>query len=298
MEIRELKYFLAVAREQSISKAASFLYMTQPSLSRQMQNLEKEIGKQLFVRSSTKITLTDAGMLLRKRAEELLELYDKTTAEITAPQGTVSGEVHIGGGESYAIETISKTAKQVQQVHPNIRFNIYSGDSVAVSERLDKGLLDFGVLVEPADLTKYNYIRLPQRDTWGVLMRSDCDLAQKEYLTPEDLYDLPLIGSRHMTEKTAVSDWFQRDVSQLNFVVTYNLMYNASLFAKEGVGYVIGLDRIINTAADSQLTFRPFKPKVESSLAVAWKRYQVFSKPAEIFLEYLKHTIEDNSLPQ
>lgn len=294
MELRELKYFLAIAREQSISKAAEFLFITQPSLSRQMQNLEKEIGKQLFVRSNKKITLTETGELLRKRAEEMLDLYEKTANEISAPQEKISGEVFIGGGESYAVETVAKAAKHLQNNYPNIRFNFFSGDTAGVMEKLDKGLIDFGILVEPADLSKYDYFRLPQKDTWGVLMRKDSPLAQKEFITPKDLYDVPIIRSRHLTVKNAVSDWFQKDVEELRIVATFNLIYNASLLVKEGMGYAIGLDKLINTDGDSTLTFRPLKPKLQSTLAFAWKRYQIFSKPAELFLQQLKQEVGAN----
>lgn len=297
MELRELKYFLAIAREQSISKAAEFLYITQPSLSRQMQNLEKEIGKQLFVRGNKKITLTETGILLRKRAEEMLYLYEKTTAEISAPQSQISGEIFIGGGESYAVETVARVAKEIRDEHPSIRFNFFSGDTGSVMERLDKGLIDFGILVEPADLSKYDYFRLPQKDAWGVLMRKDSPLAVKEFITPEDLYDLPIIRSRHLTGGNEVSDWFKKDIGKLHIAATFNLIYNASLLVKEGMGYAVGLDKIINTSGDSELTFRPLKPKLETTLAFAWKRYQIFSKPAEIFLKRLQRASPTMSSP-
>ena len=187
MEFRELKYFLAVAREESISKAAETLFVTQPNLSRQMQNLESEIGQQLFVRGNRKITLTEAGRLLRKRAEEIVELYNKTEAELSAPQTDISGDVYIGGGESYAMQLIAKAAQNVRDKYPKVKFHLFSGDSATISERLDKGLIDFGVFIEPFDLSKYEHLRLPLFDTWGVIMRKDSPLAQKERITPEDL---------------------------------------------------------------------------------------------------------------
>lgn len=294
MEIRELKYFLAIAREQSISKAADFLYITQPSLSRQMQNLEREIGKKLFIRGNKKITLTETGMLLRKRAEELLDLYEKTECEISATHDTVSGEVFIGCGESYAIETVAKIAKDMHDKHSGIRFNFFSGDTSDVMEKLDKGLIDFGILVEPADLSKYEYIRLHQKDTWGVLMRKDSPLAQLDYIKPEDLYDVPLIRSKHTMTKNGIYDWFKRNPNELNIVTTYNLIYNASILVKEGMGYAVSLDKLINTTGDSELTFRPLKPPLETSLAFCWKRYQVFSAAAESFLERMKKEINTN----
>lgn len=288
MEIRELKYFLAIANEQSISKAASALYITQPSLSRQMQNLEKETGQQLFIRGSKKITLTETGALLKKRAEEILALYDKTIAEITAGSDTVSGQIHIGSGESYAFDEIAAIAGGVQRTYPSITFHFFSGDTQDVTERLNKGLIDFGILVEPADVFGYEYIRLRQQDTWGVLMRKDSPLASKPYVTPEDLKDKPLIRSKHAIFSKELSDWFISDDNPLNIVATYNLLYNASILVKEGIGYAIGLDKIINTSGDSELCFRPLNPPVHSSLVIAWKRNQIFSKAAQVFLSELK----------
>jgi len=291
MEIRELKYFLAIARAQSISKAAEILFITQPSLSRQMQNLEKEIGKQLFIRGNKKITLTETGILLRKRAEEILALYEKTQTEILTPSESISGDIFIGGGESYAIETIAKIAKKLQTDNPNVTFHLFSGDANDVTEKLDKGLIDFGILVEPADITKYDYLRLPLKDTWGVLMRKDSPLAEKEFITPDDLHNVPIIRSEQTMKRNALFDWFQKDADSMNVVATYNLLYNASVFVKQGLGYAFGLDRIINTTNDSELTFRPLNPMIETSLVIVWKKYQIFSKPAEKFLELLKENL-------
>lgn len=291
MELRELKYFLAIAREQSISKAAEFLFMTQPSLSRQMQNLEKEIGKKLFVRGNKKITLTETGLLLRKRAEEMLALYEKTQSEILAPPESISGDIYIGGGESHAIQTVAKAAKNLLAENPDIIFHFFSGDTSDVTEKLDKGLIDFGILVEPADLSKYDYLRLPLKDAWGVLMRKDSPLAEKEFITPEDLHNAPVIRSKQTMKKNELFDWFRKDAESMNVVATYNLIYNASVLVKEGLGYAVGLDRLINTTGDSELCFRPLKPKIETSLAVVWKKYQVFSKAAEKFLDILKEDV-------
>ncbi|MCH5148433.1 MAG: LysR family transcriptional regulator [Clostridiales bacterium] len=287
MELRELRYFLAVAKEESISKASEALYVTQPNLSRQMQKLEKQLGQQLFIRGSRKITLTEAGRLLKKRAEELIELYDKTEAELTSPIEDISGDVYIGGGESYVLQIIAKTAHAIQADYPNVKFHLFSGDMDAVSEKLDKGLIDFGIFIEPSDLSKYEYMRLPLVDTWGVLMKKDSPLAAKEYVTPEDLWDLPIIRSRHSQGKSIITDWFNR----LNVVATYNLLYNASLLVEQGVGYAVGLDNIINTSGNSNLCFKPFYPKLISHLDIAWKKNQVFSKPAEIFLKTLQQYI-------
>lgn len=291
MELRELKYFLAVAREQSISKAAEALFVTQPNLSRQMQNLEKEIGQQLFIRGTRKITLTEAGHLLCKRAEEIMELYNKTESELNAPVTDISGVVHIGGGESYVMGLIAKAAHNVQRDYPNVKLSLFSGDSGTVSERLDKGLIDFGIFIEPFDLSKYDYLRLPLTDSWGVLMRKESPLAQKEYITPEDLWDKPIILSRQAHGKNMVTEWFKKDPTELNIVATGNLLYNMSLLVEEGLGYAVCLDKIIRTDGGGNLCFRPLYPALISHLDIAWKKYQVFSKCAEIFLKRLQEII-------
>ncbi len=288
MELRELKYFLAVAREESILKAAEALYVSQPNLSRQMKRLEEELGRQLFLRGSRKITLTEAGELLKKRAEEILDLYQKTETELSSPVTEIRGDVYIGGGESYALQIVAKAAFAVREKYPAVKFHLFSGDMAAVMEKLDKGLIDFGIFIEPADLAKYEYLRLPLVDTWGVLMRKDSPLAEKEFVTPEDLWDAPLIRSRHSLDKSIVTDWFQRRSDELNIVATYDLLYNASLLVAEGVGYAVGLEHIINTSGNSELCFRPLSPKLVSHLDIAWKKYQVFPKSAEAFLNELK----------
>lgn len=292
MELRELRYFLAIAREQSISKAAESLFTSQPSLSRQMQNLEKEIGQKLFIRGNKKITLTETGILLRKRAEEMLALYEKTQSEILNPPESISGDIYIGGGESHSIQIIAKVAKDLLKENPDITFHFFSGDAEGVTEKLDKGLIDFGILVEPADLSKYEYLRLPQKDIWGVLMRKDSPLASKEFITPEDLRNVPIIRSKQTMKKNELYDWLKSESGSINTVATYNLIYNASVLVKEGLGYAFGLDKLINTTGDSDLCFRPLKPKIESSLAVVFKRYQVFSKAAQKFLDMLKEEVE------
>ena len=291
MELRELKYFLAVVREQSISKAADALFVTQPNLSRQMQNLEKEIGQQLFIRGTRKITLTEAGQLLRKRAEEIIELYNKTENELNAPITDISGDIHIGGGESYVMGLIAKAARSVQNEYPNVKYHLFSGDSGTISERLDKGLIDFGIFIEPFDVSKYDYMRLPLYDTWGVLMRKDSPLAKKESISPEDLWDKPLILSRQAQGKNMISEWFRKDTAELNVVATGNLLYNMSLLVEEGVGYALCLDKIIRTDGNSNLCFRPLYPNLISHLDIAWKKYQVFPKCAEIFMKRLQENL-------
>ncbi len=258
------------------------------NLSRQMKHLEEELGRQLFIRGSRKITLIEAGELLKKRAEEILELQKKTESELSSPVTEIRGDVYIGGGESYVLNIVAKAAHAVREKYPAVKFHLFSGDMATIMEKLDKGLIDFGIFIEPADLTKYNYLRLPLVDTWGVLMRKDSSLAQKEYVTPEDLRDAPLIRSRHSMDKSVITDWFQRKPDELNIVATYDLLYNASLLVAEGMGYAVGLKHIINTSGKSELCFRPLFPKLVSHLDIAWKKYQVFPRCAEVFLKELQ----------
>lgn len=295
MDIRVLQYFLAVAREESITKAAETLHMTQPPLSRQLKDLEDEVGKQLLIRGSKKVTLTEDGMLLRKRAEEMIALMEKTKSELSSSDENISGEIYMGSGETEAVSTIAKVAKNLQKEYPLIRYHIYSGDAEHIVERLDKGLIDFGLFVEPFDITKYDFIRLPVKDTWGVLMRKDSPLAEKESICAEDLWDKPLIISHQTAISNEMIAWLKRDISQLNIVATYDLLYNASRFVKMGFGYAIALDKLINTSGDSNLCFIPLYPTQEAGLCIVWKKYQVFSRAAEQFLRRIQteFAIED-----
>lgn len=288
MDIRVLQYFLAVAREESITRAAETLHMTQPPLSRQLKDLEDEVGKQLLIRGSKKVTLTEDGMLLRKRAEQMIDLMEKTKAELSASDENIGGDIYMGSGETEAVSTIAKVAKDLQQEHPFIRYHIYSGDAEHIIERLDKGLIDFGLLVEPVDIAKYDYIRLPVKDTWGVLMQKDSPLAEKESICAEDLWDKPLIISHQTSISAEMIAWLKRDISKLNIVATYDLLYNASRFVKMGFGYVLALDKLVNTSGDSNLCFRPLYPASEAGLCIVWKKYQVFSRAAEQFLKRIQ----------
>ncbi len=291
MEIRELNYFIAVAECGSISKAAQKLFITQPNLSRQLQKLEEELGQKLLIRGNKNTELSDAGKLLYKRAKEITELASKTRDEISSDNGELAGTVSIGGGESYAVELIARAAKDMKDDHPRVKFDFFSGDTDAVTEKLDKGLIDFGILIEPSDLTKYNSLRLPLKDTWGILARDDSPVANKSFVTPKDLQDLPLIFSVHSFKKNAITEWFDKTPEKLNVVATYNLLYNASLMVKQGIGYAVGLDKIVGTSSESGLKFIPFEPRLETHLDVAWKKSAVLSRTSETFLKYLKNTL-------
>ena len=263
MELRVLQYFLAVAREQSISGAAQALHLSQPTLSTQLKGMENELGKQLLIRGtpgSRKVTLTEEGMILRKRAEEILALVERTEHEIMLAEQTIAGDVYIGAGETDGIRLLTQVAQAVQDQYPDIHFHISSGDGKDVLEDLDKGLIDFGLLLQPVDITKYEMLVLPVRETWGTLMRRDSPLAQKTSVTPEDLLTLPLIISRQSFSSSLLSSWLKRDLSTLNVVATYSLLYNGSLMVEEGMGYALCLNNIINTSGESRLCFRPFSP--------------------------------------
>lgn len=291
MDIRVLQYFLAVAREESITKAAETLHMTQPPLSRQLKDLEHELGKQLLIRGSKKVTLTEDGILLRKRAEELVDLMEKTKSELSSSNESITGEVYIGSAETDAISFFAQAAGTLQKEYPFIHYHIYSGDAERVLERLDKGLLDFGLLVGAADVEKYNYIQLPIADTWGVLMRKDSPLSEKKSICCEDLWDKPLILSHQASANSEMRSWLKKGEKRLNIVLTYDLIYNASHFVKKGLGYAIALDKIINTTGDSELCFRPLSPVMEAELCIVWKKYQVFSRASNAFLKTLQNEL-------
>lgn len=269
--------------------ASRTLHVTQPTLSRQLQDLEDELGRQLFIRGSHSLTLTAEGMLLRKRAEEILEMVHKTESEFSSMGETIAGDIYIGGGETEAMRQIARLTREIRRDYPEVRFHIFSGNAEDVTERLDKGILDFGLLIQPVDILKYDSINLPDKVTWGVVMRKDSPLAKKQVVTQQDLLDLPLICSRQVVQrlgqKNEYSDWFAETGERLNIVATYNLIYNAALMVDEGVGYAIALDRLVNTTSHSRLCFRPLKPGVKSGMNLVWKKYQVFSSAAELFLE-------------
>lgn len=294
MEIRVLRYFLAVAREGSVTGAANFLHLTQPTLSRQIKDLEEHLGTKLFMRRSHNVVLTAEGMRFRQRAEEIIDMVEKTESEFTLPEGTVSGEIHIGGGETRGMRLIAGILRGLRKDYPDIRFQLYSGNAEDVTERVDKGLLDFGILIQPVDIGKYEYLDIPAADVWGVLVRKDHPLAKKRTMRKKELLAIPLICSRWASRRgpasNALVDWFGRDFKKLDVVATYNLLYNATLMVEEGIGVALAIDGLANTTSTSDICFRPLEPKVESGLNIIWKKYQVFPPAAQLFL---KRTLEE-----
>ncbi len=295
MELRVLRYFLEVAREGSITAASYSLQVTQPTLSRQLKDLEEELGQKLFVRGSHCITLTPEGMLLRKRAEEIMEIVYKTEDEFYSLGENVSGNIYIGGGESDAMRVIAEVVKELKEEYPTIHYNLYSGNAEDVMDRLDKGLIDFGVLIQPVDITKYNSMTFPVKDVWGLAMRKDHPLATGKSISPEDLEGVPLLTPRYLLRHNRVGnpylEWFGGKVEKLNIVATYNLIYNAALLVKAGLGCAVTIDKLLNVTAPGEICFRPFKPNLESELNFVWKKYQVFSPAATIFLARIQKKI-------
>ncbi len=287
MEIRVLRYFLEVAREGSVTHAAQRLHISQPTLSRQLKDLEAELGKKLFVRSSFSVRLTDEGMLLRKRAEDILAMVDKTSEEFKALGQVTGGDIHIGCAESENIKYLAQRIKAVQERCPGIRFHLYSGDTNDLSERLDRGLLDFVVIAEAVDLSKYNYLEFPGADIWGVVMRKDAPLARKKSIRIHDLLDQPLIVSRQGLRED-IPKLFGEDADRLNVTATINLAYNGSVLVREGLGSMLTFDKLVDTSEGSELCFRPLSPKLETKLYLIWKKYQVFTPVSGLFLEELK----------
>ena len=292
MELRVLRYFLTIAREGSITNAANVLHVTQPTLSRQIHDLEEELGQRLFVRGSRNMSLTAEGMILRKRAEEIISMVDKTEAEFHSMSNVVSGDIYIGGGETEAVKLIAQIVCELRTDYPEIHYHLYSGNAEDVTERLDKGLLDFGLLIQPADISKYDYFNIPARDTWGVIMRKDIPLAKKETIRKEDLLNVPLICSRQVISeerhRNEFAEWFGEDFDKLDIVTTFNLVYNAAIMVEAGVGYAITIDKIANTTESSSLCFRPLEPQLDSGLNIIWKKDQVFSAAAALFFKKLR----------
>ena len=299
MEIRILKYFLVVSREENITVAANYLHITQPTLSRQIKELEDELGFPLLIRKSHNVVLTEEGMLFRKRAEEIVSMVDKTEDEFKAMKDNISGDIFIGTAESHIMKYIARVLKKLQNEFPNIHYHLVSGNEKDVTDLLDKGLLDFCILVQPADISKYNYLNIPYKDIWGVVMKKSDPLAKKEVITCSDLINLPLICSRQSIQtmgdkKNDFIEWFGEDFEKLNIVSTFNLPYNASILVDENIGYAITIDKIIDTSNHSNLCFRPLFPKLESKLNIVWKKYNVFSKPAEKLLQEFEVTFKED----
>lgn len=292
MELRVLKYFLAVASEENITKAAEFLHITQPTLSRQLMQLGEELNAQLFIRGKNRIVLTDEGMLLRRRAEEIVDLANKTEKEFLEQDNLVTGEIFIGGGETNAMHILARIIKEFKEEYPQIKYQFYSGNADDIKERLDKGLIDIGLLTEPVDIEKYEFVRLEQKEVWGILAPKDSKLAAKEYATPQDLLKLPLLSTRRTIVQNEIANWFGQDYEQLDIIATYNLIYNAAIMVEEGIGYAICLEKLVNINDETKIRFIPFYPPLLTGTVIVWKKHQIFSPATARFIEKIKHSLK------
>ena len=287
MEIRTLRYFLEAAREENMSKAAERMHISQSALSKQLKGLEEELGKKLFVRHSFSIELTEEGMLLRKRAEDLLSMADKITAEVASMDDIIGGNIYFGCAESYQLRHLAALIKRFKKQYPGFHYHITSGDTEQVTEKLDKGLLDFAVLVESPDYAKYNVVKMPESDRWGLVMPAGCALAQKDCITFEDLLGLPLFCSGQGWYAD-LPLWCGERINELTLEGSFRLSYNASVFTREGLGYLLTFEHLVNTSSESGLVFRPLYPELTTDMFIIWKKHQVFTPIAERFINELQ----------
>lgn len=295
MEIRVLRYFLEIAREGNMTRAAKRLHVTQPTLSKQIKELEQELGKKLFTRSSTSLRLTDEGMLLRKRTEDLIAMADKIEKEFQALDEIMGGDIYIGCAESYLVKYLARAVNRLNENYTNIHYHITSGDTEQVTERLDRGLLDFALIVEPPELSKYNYFEVPEYDTWGAIMHKDCPLAKKEYIEISDILPYPVFCSEQ-SAKVDLPRWCREHIDRLNIMATFNLSGNAAVFAREGLGVVLTFDKLIEISEESDLCFRQITPALYTKMYVIWKKYQIFTPAAQLLLDELKEVCTDKEM--
>ena len=287
MEIRTLRYFLAVAREENMTRAADMLHVTQPTLSKALKSLEDELGKKLFTRHSFRIELTEEGVLLRKRAEDLVFMADKIEQEFLSLDDITGGDIYFGLAESYQIRYLAREIREFKKTYPELRYHITSGDTEQVTEKLDKGLLDFAVICTMPDERKYNYILFPEADYFGVAVPADSELAKKEHITADDLAGLPLFTSEQSWEND-IRPWAKEKFSRLHLEGSFRLAYNGSMFAKEGLGILLTLNNLIDTSPESGMVFRPLYPYLEMKMYLIWNKYQSFTPIAERFLKQIQ----------
>ena len=294
MELRVLRYFLAVVREENILRASEVLHITQPSLSRQLAQLEEELGAKLFERGNRKITLTEAGALLRRRAEEMIALADKTEQEFLELNGgdDVSGTISIGSGEISAVSELAKMIKEFTAKYPKINFNFYSGNADNIKEQIDKGLLDFGLLLEPVEIDKYDYLRMPVKEKWIVVVPKDSPLAEKENVTPQDLQDKPLIMPSRDRVKSELANWFGAAFDEKNVFSSNNLINNAALLAEQGLGYALAVQGSVSMYGNDKVCVKPLYPDLFSTSVIAWKKHQPMGVATTKFLNKIRMFIE------
>lgn len=288
LEIRVLRYFVAVAEVKTISGAAKRLHLSQPTLSRQISDLETETGSRLFIRGSREITLTDKGRYLLKRANAIIALVDKTEQNLQTDQTVISGSLDIGAGESRGMQRIMDLVAQLQQDYPAVTVHLHSGDAAAIEAQLADGRLDFGVIMGRRQLKQYGALKLPEVDRWGIIMPKTAPLAQQKFIAPNDLAGLPLMVSEQALQRDLFQDWWRNVANQITITGTYNLIFNATLMVTNGGSYVLGFANLVNTDTESPLTFRPLKPELTEPITVVWSKEQPLSPVAQVFLKRLE----------
>ena len=296
MEIRTLRYFLAVAREENMTRAAETLHVTQPTLSKQLKSLEDELGKKLFTRHAFSISLTEEGMLLRDRAEDLVSMADKIEKEFVSLDDISGGELYLGLAESFQIRYLARSIKEFKKVFPDLHYHITSGDTEQIADKLDKGLLDFIVLAELPDIKKYDYLSFPEGDIWGLVFPKGDPLAEKSRISVQDLQGLPLFSSEQAWNGS-IAGWAGRDIDKLRLEGSFRLSYNGSVFAREGLGYLLTFKDLIDTSEESGMVFRPLYPRLETTLYLAWNKYPAFTPIAERFLKHIRNSFAAEEQP-
>lgn len=296
MELRVLNYFLAVAREENFTKAAQQLYITQPTLSRQIADLEEELGVKLFLRSNHNIILTEDGLLLKQRAQEILTLADKTKRDFIQNEKVLAGTINIGSGEYRSNEYLAKIIAEFRKLYPRVRYEIITGNTINIRDYIERGFLDIGLISEPVDMHKYHFISIPVKEQWGVYVPQQIALAQKRFITPQDLAGVPLLTAIGDFNQSLLGSWLGEYKSQVEVVATVDLPYNKAMLAKENIGVMLSLN--LNCSYEG-LVFVPLSPKLEHSTALTWKKEQIFSPTTAAFIDFAKKylkSISDNTI--
>lgn len=289
MELRVLNYFLVVAREENITKAAALLHITQPTLSRQLMQLEAELGVTLFRRGRRSIHLTPEGLLLKHRAQELVLLAEKTRQEVARQESALTGQIAIGSGEIHSMHTLSLLMHSFRQKHPLVQFNLYSAASDDIRERLEQGALDLGLLLEPTESGKYDVLRMPHKERWSVLLREDSPLSAQSSLGPEELCTVPLLMPTGTGISKELAAWFGDAGHQPQIAATYNLICNAATMVQHRMG--AALCYRLEHCFDG-LCFRPLSPPLETSSVLVWKKQRDFSPAASHFIQHAKECLQ------
>lgn len=285
MELRTLRYFLAVAQEKNITRASDILHVTQPTLSRQMIDLEEELGTTLMLRGKNGLTLTDDGIFFRQRAGEIVELADRLEQAFVEKNTDISGVISIGAAEAIGSRLFAKLIKQFSEKYPLVQYNLYNETADNIEERMDKGLIDVGLLLEPVDTSKYDFIRLSQKETWGVLMRDDHPLAGLEFIVPEDITQYPLILPLRERVRAEILNWLKCEEKELNIPLSYTLLSNAVLLVEEGLGCAFCLDGALAIHSSPSLKFIPIYPEQTTRSVLVWKKKHLFSPAISLFIQ-------------